>query len=139
MASKDYRRIGDKKKAILSGITSSRIRSKTLASPSQTRQFLRQYFQNVPVEDLGVDGRWQTKARTNIRDEFYRLRRELAFQLLIPSSKKEPVDIAAAWLKKNAVDVERFTHMIDEMKLRDEIDFATLTVAAKKLRTLISD
>jgi NAD-specific glutamate dehydrogenase len=29
--------------------------------------------------------------------------------------------------------------MIDEMKLRDEIDFATLTVAAQELRDLISD
>jgi NAD-specific glutamate dehydrogenase len=28
--------------------------------------------------------------------------------------------------------------MIDEMKLRDEIDFATLTVAADELRDLIS-
>lgn len=29
--------------------------------------------------------------------------------------------------------------MIDEMKLRDEIDFATLTVAAQEFRDLISD
>ena len=29
--------------------------------------------------------------------------------------------------------------MIDEMKLRDEVDFATLTVAARQLRNLISN
>ena len=90
------------------------------------------------AEDLEVEGRWQAKARSNLRDEFYRLRRELAFQLLTLRSKKEPVDVAEAWLKKNSVEVARFTHMIDEMKLRDEIDFATLTVAAQELRDLIS-
>ena len=91
------------------------------------------------AEDLLVDGRWQAKARSNLRDEFYRLRRVLAFQLLSPRSKKDPGDIASAWLKRNAVEVDRFTRMIDEMKLRDEIDFATLTVAAQELRDLISN
>jgi glutamate dehydrogenase len=90
------------------------------------------------AEDLEVEGRWQAKARSNLRDEFYRLRRELAFQLLTSRTKKEPGDIAEAWLKKNSAEVDRFTHMIDEMKLRDEIDFATLTVAAQELRDLIS-
>ncbi len=90
------------------------------------------------AEDLTVNGRWQATARSNLRDEFYRLRRELAFQLLTPRSKKEPGKIAAAWLTKNAMVVDRFTQMIDEMKLRDEVDFATLSVAAQGLRDLIS-
>ena len=34
------------------------------------------------AEDLSVDGRWQAMARSNLRDEFYRLRRKLAFHLL---------------------------------------------------------
>jgi glutamate dehydrogenase len=90
------------------------------------------------AEDLEVEGRWQAKARSNLRDEFYRLRRDLAFQLLTPRSKKEPGIIAESWLKKNDLEVNRFKHMIDEMKLRDEIDFATLTVAAQELRDLIA-
>ena len=60
----------------------------------------------------------------------------MAFQLLTPRSKKDPVVIAELWLKKNNAEVDRFKHMIDEMKLRDEIDFATLTVAAQELRDL---
>ena len=52
MASKEDRRVGDKKKQIVDGITSARVRSKTLQKPSHIRQFLRQYFENIPVEDL---------------------------------------------------------------------------------------
>jgi len=99
---------------------------------------LSMYWLHNRAEDLQVDDRWQAKARSNLRDEFYRLRRELAFQLLTPRSKKEPGIIADAWLNKNAVEVERYKRMIDEMKLRDEIDFATLSVAADVLRDLIS-
>ena len=40
------------KEAIVDGITSARVGSKTLQKPSHTRQFLRQYFENVPAEDL---------------------------------------------------------------------------------------
>lgn len=90
------------------------------------------------AEDLQVDGRWQAKARSNLRDEFYRLRRKLAFQLLTARSKQEPRKIAETWLKKHALEVDRFKKMIAEMQLRDEIDFATLTVAAQELRDLIS-
>ncbi len=97
------------------------------------------YWLHNQAEDLEVEGRWQAAARSNLRDEFYRLRRKLAFQLLTPRSKKEPGEIADAWLKKNAGAVGRFNHMIDEMKLRDEVDFATLSVAAQELRDLISN
>ncbi len=91
------------------------------------------------AEDLSVDGRWQAMARSNLRDEFYRLRRKLAFHLLSAKSTRKPGDIAAAWLAKNSAGVEQFKRMIDEMKLRDEVDFATLTVAARQLRNLISN
>lgn len=91
------------------------------------------------AEDLSVDGRWQAMARSNLRDEFYRLRRELAFKLLSAKSNKKPGDIASSWLKKNNAAVEQFKRMIAEMQLRDEVDFATLTVAAAHLRSLIAN
>jgi glutamate dehydrogenase len=96
------------------------------------------YWLHNKAEDLEVSGRWQAMARSNLRDEFYRLRRRLAFQLLSARTKKEPGEIAAAWLKKHSAEVESFKSMIEEMKLRDVIDFATLTVAAQELRDLIS-
>ncbi len=100
---------------------------------------LKLYWLHNMAEDLEVDGRWQAMARSNLRDEFYRLRRQLAFQLLTPRSKKEPGEIAAAWLKKHATEVARFRTMISDMNLRDEIDFSTLSVAAQKFRDLISE
>jgi len=90
------------------------------------------------AEDLEVNGRWQAIARSNLRDEFYRLRRKLAFKLLGPRTRKDSNTIASEWLQKNAAAVGRFNGMIDEMMLRDEVDFATLTVAAKELRDLIA-
>jgi NAD-specific glutamate dehydrogenase len=67
------------------------------------------------------------------------LRRALAFQLLSAKTTKKPGDIAAAWLAKNSEAVLQFKRMIDEMKLRDEVDFATLTVAAQQFRSLIAN
>ncbi len=97
------------------------------------------YWLHNQAEDLEVDGRWQAMARSNLRDEFYRLRRKLAFQLLKARSKQDPGKIVAAWLKKHASEVDRFKQIIDEMKLRDDIDFATLSVAAQEFRDLISN
>ena len=97
------------------------------------------YWLHNRAEDLQVNGRWQAIARSNLRDEFYRIRRKHAFQLLTPRSKKNPGSIAAAWLAKHATEVEQFNSMMDEMKLRDEIDFATLSVAAQEFRDLISN
>ena len=96
------------------------------------------YWLHNRAEDLQVRGRWQAIARSNLRDEFYKIRRELAFRLLRPRSTRDTGEIARDWLQKNAADVERFKDMIEEMKLRNRIDFATLSVAAQELRELIA-
>ena len=91
------------------------------------------------AEDLKVSGRWQAMARSNLRDEFYRIRRTLGLQLLSSRSKKDPVNTAETWLQKRADEVNHFRQTISEMKLRDEVDFATLSVAAQQFRDLISE
>jgi glutamate dehydrogenase len=90
------------------------------------------------AEDLKVSGRWQAQARSNLRDEIYRLRRQLALRLITTRGKSDPREIAERWLKKHAVEVARYRKMLDEMRLREEIDFATLSVAAQELKWLIS-
>ena len=90
------------------------------------------------AEDLKVSGRWQAAARSNIREEFYGIRRHLASQLLKRRSKRKPEEVAQQWLRKHAADVESFLRMLDEMKLRGKIDFATLSVAAQELRDLVT-
>ena len=90
------------------------------------------------VEDLPVSGRWQAMARSNLREEFYNSRRALASQLLTRRSKRRPEDVARMWLDKHADGVSKFLRMLEEMKLRGNVDFATLSVAAQELRELIS-
>ena len=77
-------------------------------------------------------------ARSNLRDDFYHIRRDLASQLLPRRGKSDPPEVARKWLVKRETQVENFLHMVDEMKLRSNIDFATLSVAAQELRDLIS-
>ena len=98
------------------------------------------YWLHVSAEDLAVRGRWQAIARSNLRDDFYRIRRDLAAQILSKRSKRSKQDISVAvdkWLREHSAKVERFKSMVEEMKLRNDVDFATLTVAAQEMRDLI--
>ncbi|MGB5719757.1 MAG: NAD-glutamate dehydrogenase [Woeseiaceae bacterium] len=88
------------------------------------------------AEDLKVSGRWQAMARSNLRDEFYKIRRVLALKLLTRRGKVDGRVVAMKWLDKHEDEVGNFRRMIEEMKLRGTFDFATLSVAAQKLRDL---
>jgi glutamate dehydrogenase len=90
------------------------------------------------AEDLEVQGRWQAQARSNLREEIYRLRRELALNQIKPRSKRDPREVVDKWLQSHATEVARYKRTLDEMKLRGEVDFATLSVAAQELKDLIS-
>jgi len=103
-----------------------------------TNEKLGIYWLHVCAEDLQVEGRWQAIARGKLRDEFFQMRRELAEQII---RKRRNRDVPAAvdkWLEDHNVQVEQFTNMIEELKLLSEIDFATLSVAAREFRDLIS-
>jgi len=103
-----------------------------------TNEKLGIYWLHVCAEDLKVEDRWQATARGKLRDDFFRMRRELAEQILRKRGKRDVPAAVDKWLEDRSVQVERFTNMIEEMKLRSEIDFATLSVAARELRDLIS-
>ena len=93
-------------------------------------------WMNRGVESLEVDGRWQALARSNLRDDFYRIRRDFAVDLLSGRSRKSPEERFHAWLERNAASVRIFDSILSEMQLRPEIEFATLSVAAQELRKL---
>jgi glutamate dehydrogenase len=94
---------------------------------------------NRSVEDLEVEGRWQAMARSNLRDEFYRLRRNLAGTLLGGRKRKTPVAAFEDWTEKNIQAVRKFDLLLSDMKLRLDTDFAVLSVAAQELRKLVTD
>ena len=90
------------------------------------------------TEDLQVQGRWQAMARSNLRDELFRIRRDMAARILKKRSKKSVENLVDEWLAGRNEQVERFTSMLDEMKLRGAVDFPSLSVAAQELRELVS-
>jgi len=90
------------------------------------------------VEALEVSGRWQAMARGNLRDEFYAIRRELGVRLLKTRSRLTPVKLFEKWQKENGAALLRYDGVLREMKLRTEVDFATLSVAAQELRRLVA-
>ena len=93
------------------------------------------YWFHVCAEDLEVQGRWQAIARSNLRDDFYRIRRELAEQIL--TRRDQRIEAAVdTWLGERASAVDHFKNIVADMKRRGEIDFATLSVAARELRAL---
>ncbi|MEJ2128634.1 MAG: NAD-glutamate dehydrogenase [Woeseiaceae bacterium] len=96
------------------------------------------YWLHVCAEDLKVADRWQAVARSKLRDEFFWMRRELAELILRKRGKYDLTEAIERWLTARADRVERFTNMVEEMKLRPEVDFATLSVAAQEFRDLIS-
>ena len=93
-------------------------------------------WMNRGVESLEVDGRWQALARSNLRDDFYRIRRDFAVDLLSGRSRKSPEDRFQDWLNRNSASVRVFDGILSEMQLRPEIEFATLSVAAQELRKM---
>ena len=90
------------------------------------------------VENLEVDGRWQAMARGNLRDEFYAVRRELAARLLDTRSKIKPTKLFEKWVDENTGSINKYDVVLREMQLREDIDFATLSVASQELRRLIA-
>src|SRR5690606_15786748 len=90
------------------------------------------------VENMAVEGRWQAMARGNLRDEFYRIRRELSATRLRGRGKTPPVEAFERWMTRNAAGVRKLQSILSEMQLREEVDFAALSVAAQELRKLIS-
>jgi len=91
------------------------------------------------IEALKVEGRWQAMARSNLREEIYRERRELAAILLQRRGNSIPKGAVDSWIEQNAAAVEHFKSTIEEMKQRSEIDFATLSVAQQELRRLTAE
>jgi glutamate dehydrogenase len=91
------------------------------------------------AEDLKVRGRWQAMARSNLRDEFYLIRRDMDAQILKSRSKKSVEQRVDQWLQERIAKVERFRSMLEEMKLRGASDFASLSVAAQELRELVAN
>ena len=120
-------------------LTNKRDTLETAQMYAQLTQRLNIVWLHRSIENIPVDDRWQSMARGNLRESFYTARRDLSAHLLGRRSSLTPARLFENWEQKNAVPLARYDAIIDEMRLREDADFATLLVASEELRRLTGE
>jgi glutamate dehydrogenase len=91
------------------------------------------------IEKLPVEGRWHANARGVMRDELYAQHRALANQLLTQANGKAEGAIVADWLAgKGSSELSYTLSMFNEMRASATMDYATMSVAIRRLAQLVS-
>jgi glutamate dehydrogenase len=75
-------------------------------------------------------------ARNSLRENLYRLQRDLSAQLLDLGASGSPATLVREWLAANATPVARLRETLDEMRTTGALDFATLAVAVQEIRQI---
>ncbi|MEL6870352.1 MAG: NAD-glutamate dehydrogenase [Pseudomonadota bacterium] len=88
------------------------------------------------IDDLDVDGRWQSRARGTLRDSAIRAQRELAGRVHDLTRCRGGNESIDAMIAKDTHGFERLQTVMQEMRDNNERDFATLTVAVDELNKL---
>ena len=89
------------------------------------------------VSRLPRDDRWHSLARLAIRDDIYGSLRSLCFDVLAVGEPDENgEEKIAEWEHTNGSRVERARRTLGEIYADDERDLATLSVAARQLRSM---
>jgi glutamate dehydrogenase len=80
--------------------------------------------------------RWQTGARSALRDELADERRALTADVLSSDGGVSPAARLDAWLERNPAALARYSEIDDEIEAAAEFDLTTLSVAVRELREL---
>ncbi len=88
------------------------------------------------VETLDADGQWQALARSSLRDGVFDSHRSLAEQLLPQTQRRRAHSVVSEFLEADAT--QKYMRLIRDMRQTGQCDFATLTVAQERLRSLIT-
>jgi glutamate dehydrogenase len=94
---------------------------------------LRDRITALPRED-----RWNTMARAALRDDLYSAHAALAADVLQVTGPGRPEDRLAAWVQRNEPAVRRAAQTLTEIWETDRFTVATLSVAVRAVRTLVS-
>ena len=93
------------------------------------------------IEKLPVEGRWHANARGVMRDELFAQHRALASQLLAQSTiggKDTPdANIVEIWLSSAQGELAYTLNMFNEMRASAVMDYATMSVAIRRLAQLV--
>jgi len=91
------------------------------------------------IEKLPVEGRWHANARGVMRDELFAQHRALASQLLAQSAQDKPdASIVEAWLSSAQGELAYTLNMFNEMRASAVMDYATMSVAIRRLAQLVA-
>ena len=80
--------------------------------------------------------RWQTGARSALRDELADERRALTADVLTSDGAEEPLARLDSWLTQNPAALARYVGVDEEIEATAEFDLTTLSVAVRELREL---
>ncbi len=94
---------------------------------------LRDRITALPRED-----RWNTMARGALRDDLYTAHAALAKDVLTVTTSGTPEERLAAWVARNEATVARANQTLVEIWESDSFTVATLSVAVRAIRTLVS-
>jgi len=87
------------------------------------------------INEMPTVGKWQSLARVNLRDDAYRIHRQLAGRVLA-----QPGETAQArfdgWIKANERHVKFSSERLAELQATGSREFTTLAVAVREIRKL---
>jgi glutamate dehydrogenase len=87
------------------------------------------------INDLPTVGKWQALARVNLRDDIYRLHRQLAGRML-QESGGDAYERVDSWTRRNERHVKFACDRLAELQATGNKDFSTLAVAVREIRKL---
>ncbi|MDN3355605.1 NAD-glutamate dehydrogenase [Actinomadura sp. DC4] len=91
------------------------------------------------VIQLPRDDRWNSMARSALRDDLYTAHAALAHDVLVTSEPGVgPEQRLATWAEKNSAAVGRAAQTLGEIWESDDFTVATLSVALRAIRTLVT-
>jgi glutamate dehydrogenase len=90
------------------------------------------------ITALPRDDRWSTMARNALRDDLYTAHAALSRDVLTVTDAGNPEQRLAAWVQKNEAAVTRASQTLVEIWESDSFNVATLSVAVRAIRTLVS-
>ncbi|MDB1089467.1 NAD-glutamate dehydrogenase [Streptomyces sp. ACA25] len=90
------------------------------------------------ISELPRADRWQSMARTSIREDLYAAHQLITADVLSSGdSEASPEDRFAAWAQRNAAILGRARATLQEIQSSDSFDLANLSVAMRTMRTLL--
>jgi glutamate dehydrogenase len=90
------------------------------------------------ITALPRDDRWSTMARAALRDDLYSAHAALAADVLQMTGPGRPEERLAAWVQRNGSAVRRAGQTLSEIWETDRFTVATLSVAVRAVRTLVT-